>query len=920
MPSVAVNQADAATRALVEPVLGSLFAHATGLGELNLSPLCAHVLLECLKYLPQKEADRDTLSTSTVFLITLLMARRLATSGPADGNDPQRDEMDALRRWGALALNNFSSQLDIAAADFFVAIPEPGVAEFGEIAETTAAKGVRFGPGLLRAIEAVAGLQEIAVTDLVLRSLDDPQSGLSSRIAAWRMLDLIEAMKHIVKTRAGRAPKMVREATADELSLFVKDYAKVLATILRSAEDEFTFALFGPWGSGKTTLTKLLAPLLEFPGDFGRATGAAGQSFAKLRYEVACHNAWKYRQPPEAWVYLYKTLVVCAGANLDAIGRLALAARASHFRHGPWPLVGALLALALVAIPLGQTFQLAAILGSLVGTSALVHLAAITPRVQSKVRAIFEKNAKLSAGPERLGMLALVGEDVKALLSAWTKEPPAIPPRADAQGEFPLKTPARQSTPAGRLCLPVLVLAAVAAGWAYGLTAQLQEQKGSFLVRGVEAIARMLPAEVGAKVDKDVEPRALKTNANDWCGDQCGNWILWSSWVGLALAIVIGPWLLAGRGPDRVLLVVDDLDRCTPDDMLTVIENMKLLVDDPVIGNRLQVLMLVDERVLAHAIGKRYQDMILERAGGIVGVTKENAKLLARQEIITEQNEKLFACHLRFPALSDRDVADLVVSLSSRELNEIREREKRAARARLERALREAEQDVEKAKAAESSAKASVDAVSAGERRTMVDVDAPSDRPVPQHLRKLGMADAVLPPTAEEKSERMRQNAAAEEFNRTQAAVKPETRLAQNPDVVKRHDQTVAIRKQMEERLERLKGGVVATAETGQQPTRQRVAPFTDADIRFTPEEVDELERLVPSYFRSIGRRPSPRAVRTLLFKIQLFRLLLQVRTPWRPLESFSIVSILDAFKQAAQVPPTATQDEQTLSFASQVI
>ncbi|MER9375483.1 P-loop NTPase fold protein [Mesorhizobium sp. M0491] len=919
MPSVTVRHVDEDVGARIEPPLAALFAQASGLGDIVLSPHFAHILLESVRYLPQKEAARDVLSTSTVFLVTLLLARRLATLGPGDEGDPLRDELDGLRRWGALVLKDFSSQLDAAAADFFVTAPEPDVEEFVAIAPTTAVNGVQLGPGLLRAVEALADMQEIEVTDFVLRSLDDPKSGVSSRIAVWRMQDLVEVMKSVVKTRAGRIPKMVREAADEELSLFVRDYAKALATILRSAEDEFTFALFGPWGSGKTTLTRLLTPLLESPGHFGRAIpGAMGQEFAKLRYEVACHNAWKYRQPPEAWVYLYKSLVERAGASAGALGRLALAARASHFRHGPWPLVGALLALALLGIPLSQTLQLATILGSLIGTSALAHLAAITPRVQTKVRAIFEKNARLSTGPERLGLLALVGEDVKALLSAWTTEPPVVPSRPDPRGELPPASREAKSAQSKRLWLPILILAVVAAGWAYGLMFPPQQHGGSFLVRSVEAVAHLLRAGLGDKISIVGFEMSNTDNAVGWDNDQTGSWILWAAWVGIALATVVGPWLLAGSRPQRVLLIVDDLDRCAPGEMLTVIENMKLLVDDPVIGNRLQVLMLVDERVLAHAIETRYRDIIVERAAGVVGETEENAKLLARQEVVAEQNEKLFACHLRFPALTDRDVADLVVSLSSRELKEIRERERRAAQVRQEEALGKAERDLENAKAAERSARSTVELVRAGQRRGTVDVEAPSETPVPLSLRRVGLADAVIPAKPEEKATRMRQNAANDEFNRRLAAMTPEARLAQNPDVVRRHDQTVAIAKQMEERLERLRSGASVSAETRQ--AEAQPAPFGEGDVRFTPEEVGELERLVPGYFRSVGRRPSPRAVRTLLFKIQLFRLLLQVRTPWQPLESFSIVSILDAFKQAAQVTPTATQDEETVAFASQVI
>lgn len=551
MPSVTVSRVDEETRAEVEPLLSAVFVQPSDSSVVNLSPLCAHVLLESVRFLPQKKIPDKVLSTSTVFLVALLMARRLATISPGDEDDPLRDELDGLARWGALVLDNCSDVLDAAAADFFAKTTEPDVEAFETIVPASAVDGVEPGPGLARVMEAVAGLQEVGVTDLVLRSLDDTDSGLSGRIASWRIRDLVEAMRGVVKTRAGRVPKMAREATDDELSLFVWDYAKALATILRSAEDEFTFALFGPWGSGKTTLTRLLKPLLELPKRFDEETGPWEQPFAKLRYEVACHNAWKYRQPPEAWVYLYKSLVDRAGAQMGGLGRLALAARASHFRHGPWPLIGTLLTLALLLIPLSQTLQLATIVGSLIGTSAIAHLAAITPRVQTKVKAIFEKNARLSTGPERLGMLALVGEDVKALLSAWTREPPAVDPDSDEDDESSPDNRESKSTPAKRLCLPFLILAAVAAGWAWGLSSPPPAQHGSFLVRGVEAVAHLLPWGLGEK-DQGAAVRQEGPKADekpDWWNDRTGNWILWV----LGSASPSRSW--SGRGspaePDR---------------------------------------------------------------------------------------------------------------------------------------------------------------------------------------------------------------------------------------------------------------------------------------------------------------------------------------------------------------------------------
>src|SRR4051812_18511704 len=71
---------------------------------------------------------------------------------------------------------------------------------------------------------------------------------------------------------------------------------------------------------------------------------------------------------------------------------------------------------------------------------------------------------------------------------------------------------------------------------------------------------------------------------------------------------------------------------------------------------------------------------------------------------------------------------------------------------------------------------------------------------------------------------------------------------------------------------------------------------FNAGDVRFTDEEKRELKRLGPDFFRDARRRASPRAIKALLFRIQLFRLLLQLCFPSAAPECFSIRGTLAAF------------------------
>lgn len=338
MPTVGIREATDPLRLEVEPLLSDLFASAPVLGNLTLSRLCAHVLLECVRYLPAKKSEQNVLSTSTVFLVTLLMAIDLKSTGPAGGL--MEDDVERLRAWGRILTEKHPGALERLAAEFFSEIPTPDTVEFNEVVSGSLFRNIELGEGLERTIRNLAGLPEIRVTDIVLRSLDDPQSGITARASKHGLSSLVDDLRQAVKIRAGRIPEMVREAADDELVLGVANYAKAIATVLRTARDEFTFALFGPWGSGKTTLVRLLRPLLENPRHFRDETNAEEKPFSRQRYDVVQHNAWKYRDPPEAWIYLYKSLVDRAGASLGTIGRYTLAARTTFYRRGPWPSSG----------------------------------------------------------------------------------------------------------------------------------------------------------------------------------------------------------------------------------------------------------------------------------------------------------------------------------------------------------------------------------------------------------------------------------------------------------------------------------------------------------------------------------------------------------------------------------------------------
>ena len=60
----------------------------------------------------------------------------------------------------------------------------------------------------------------------------------------------------------------------------------------------------------------------------------------------------------------------------------------------------------------------------------------------------------------------------------------------------------------------------------------------------------------------------------------------------------------------RVLLVVDDIDRCSEDRLIQIIDSLRVMLEDEKISNRVVVLTAVDENVLKRAIKWKYHPLL----------------------------------------------------------------------------------------------------------------------------------------------------------------------------------------------------------------------------------------------------------------------------------------------------------------------
>lgn len=398
----------------------------------------------------------------------------------------------------------------------------------------------------------------------------------------------------------------------DAPALRTDQYASALAALFRAATGEFCCGLFGQWGIGKTYLSELLERKLTKP----EATRQADDARLTQRYQVIRFSAWRYPQTPEAWIFLYETLLTAFFAQPWLVVQAARL-RVGICRHG---IVTLAISMIVLPVSLLSPLQVMKILDattaatySVVGMSGLILLASTLLTVRkfiSKTKHIMRRYSTLASHRQQLGMQALIGEDLRLLLLGWL---PVVLGRTNDN----IADRGRQGASRSR--------------FQFQRHSLFLPWKGLLILSAVVILILTI-----------------------WviCGTCNQIQIILVGFLSIAITSIVcfgafGPRAIV-RSPDRLLLIVDDLDRLDPTVALSIMEALKLLVQDREISDRLQVLMLVDDEMLEAEIRLRFSG--LASAGGMINDDR----------IVEEHMDKIFLCHLRLNPLSNDEVGGLV--------------------------------------------------------------------------------------------------------------------------------------------------------------------------------------------------------------------------------------------------------------------
>lgn len=115
------------------------------------------------------------------------------------------------------------------------------------------------------------------------------------------------------------------------------------------------------------------------------------------------------------------------------------------------------------------------------------------------------------------------------------------------------------------------------------------------------------------------------------------------------LKILLKTWIKEKNGVinNKIILFVDDIDRCSEERIVQIIDALRVMVEDEEISKRVIVLTSIDERVLKRAIKWKYHDLLIKDCESD---EKERAKL--SKSITNEYMDKLFLAGINLGALT----------------------------------------------------------------------------------------------------------------------------------------------------------------------------------------------------------------------------------------------------------------------------
>ncbi|MGZ3863657.1 MAG: P-loop NTPase fold protein [Bacteroidia bacterium] len=118
------------------------------------------------------------------------------------------------------------------------------------------------------------------------------------------------------------------------------------------------------------------------------------------------------------------------------------------------------------------------------------------------------------------------------------------------------------------------------------------------------------------------------------------------------LKLLLKTWLGDKKNglKQRILLFVDDIDRCNEERIMVIIDALRVMLEDEEISKRVVVIAAIDERVLKRAIKWKYHDLLIKDCE-----IDEKVRMSLSKSITNEYMDKLFLSGINLGALTTNE-------------------------------------------------------------------------------------------------------------------------------------------------------------------------------------------------------------------------------------------------------------------------
>lgn len=135
------------------------------------------------------------------------------------------------------------------------------------------------------------------------------------------------------------------------------------------------------------------------------------------------------------------------------------------------------------------------------------------------------------------------------------------------------------------------------------------------------------------------------------------------------LKILVKAWSGCKKKDFKIILFVDDIDRCSEEKIIQIIDSLRVMLEDEYLCEKIIVVAAVDERILKRAINVKYYPLLKVENSINKCECEDNLEstMLSMRSLVREYMDKLFIAGIKLGNLNPDEKDDFFIALTKTE-------------------------------------------------------------------------------------------------------------------------------------------------------------------------------------------------------------------------------------------------------------